>query len=125
MSKDQKEFNILFRKPIYPLIILSADKLMVAYDIRGLAICCVTAIPIEEGGVIKAIDSTGEEFWYSPENCAIAPGFSFKRWTKKKIVETFNNSTNAKDMNQEYSTKSLSNKRFNKIIGDICEMLKS
>ena len=98
---------------------------MAAYDIKELAICCITASPTEEGDVIKAIDSTGKEFWYSPENCAIAPGFAFKRWTKKEIVETFNKSTNAKKSNQEYSTKSLSNKRLNRIIGDICKMLRS
>ncbi len=125
MSQDQIEFNIYFRKPIYPLIIISADELMVAYNIKELAICCVTALPTDEDTVIKAIDSTAVEFWYSPKNCVIAPGFAAKKWAKKKIVETFNNSSNAIDSNQEYSTKSLSNKRLSKVIGDICEMLRS
>ena len=82
MSKDRIEFNILFRKPIYPLVVISADKFMAAYNIRELAICCIAALPVDEGGIIKAIDSRGEEFWYSIENCAIAPGFASKRWTK-------------------------------------------
>lgn len=125
MPNDQIKFNILFRKPKYPLIVISADELRAAYSINELAICCITASPTEESGIIKAIDSTGEEFWYSPENYAISPGFAFRRWTKKKIIETFNNSTNAKHLNKEYSIKSLSNKRLNKIIADICEILSS
>jgi len=123
MSKDQIEFNILFRKPIYPLVVISADKLMAAYNIKELATCCITALPVDERGIIKAIDSSGEEFWYSTKNCAIAPGFAAKRWTKKRMIETFNNSTNAKESKQEYSTKGLSGKRLGKIIGDICQML--
>ena len=125
MSKDRIEFNILFRKPIYPLIVISADKLMAAYNIRELATCCVTALPVDEGGIIKAIDSRAEEFWYSVKNCAIAPGFASKKWTKKRVIETFNKSINGKESKQEYSTKGLSGKRLGKIIGDICEMLGS
>jgi len=125
MSKDRIEFNILFRKPIYPLVVISADKLMAAYNIRALAACCVTSLPVDESGIIRAIDSRGEEFWYSIENCAIAPGFFSKRWTKKRLIETFNKSINAKESNQEYSMKGLSGKRLGKIIGDICEMLGS
>ena len=123
MSKDRREFNILFRKPIYPLIVISADELMAAYNIKELAVCCVTASPTDEGGVVKAIDSTGEEFWYSPENLAIAPGFAFKRWTKKKIIELYNDSNSAKN-DTHYSLKSLSNKRLTRIISDICVLLK-
>ena len=73
MSKDRIEFNIFFRKPIYPLVVISADKLMAAYNIKELAACCITALPVDESGIIKAIDSSGEEFWYSLKNCAIAP----------------------------------------------------
>lgn len=63
MSQKQIDFNILFRKPIYPLIVISVDKLMVAYNIKELAACCISARPAEDGCVIKAIDTTGEEFW--------------------------------------------------------------
>ena len=96
MPQEQKEFNILFRKPKYPLIVLSKDRLMAAFNIKELAICCFSAKPEKEGGVVKSIDSTGEEFWYSPENYAIAPGFAFKRWTKKQVIELYNNSNSVR-----------------------------
>lgn len=71
------------------------------------------------------VDSTGSEFWYTPEHYTLIPGFVLKKWTKKQIIETFNNSENAKMTSQEYSMKSLSSKRLDKIIHDICTILKS
>ncbi len=125
MSREQKEFAILFRRPKYPLIVISADDIvMPAFNIKELAAYCLATIPSKEGGVIRAIDSTGEEFWYSPENCAIAPGFGFKKWTKKKIIELYNNS-NSVTNDTIYSDRSLSNKRLTQIITDICNLLRS
>ena len=125
MAKEKQEFTILFRKPIYPLIVISHDDiLMSAFNIQELAACCLAAIPSKEGGVIKAIDSAGEEFWYSPENCAIAPGFAFKKWTKKKIIDLYNSSSLVME-ETTYSNKSMSNKRLSVIISDICKLLRS
>lgn len=71
------------------------------------------------------VDSTGSEFWYFPEQYILSPGFVTKKWTKKKLIETFNNSSNAKELNKEYSMKSLSSKKLQEVIGDICRILDS
>ena len=122
---EKIEFNIIMRKPKYPVIILSAERLYSAFNIKQLAESCVTSTPVEGKKYIQVIDSTGEEFWYSPDQYVLSPGFSFKKWTKKQLIEIFNCSSNAKDSMQEYSIKSLSAKRLEKIVGDICELLKS
>ena len=122
---NEIEFNIMWRKPKYPLIVVSDKRLYSAFDIKQLAKSCISSVPIENKSYIQVIDSTGSEFWYSPENYVLSPGFSLKKWTKKRIVESFNNSANAKDSLQEYSKKSLSSKRLEKIIRDICELLRS
>ncbi len=122
---SQIEFNIILRKPKYPVIVVSNEKLYSAFNIKQLAKSCISSLPIENKTIIQVVDSTGEEFWYSPEQYILSPGFSFKKWTKKRIIEAFNNSKNAKDSTQEYSMKSLSSKRLEKIIRDICEMLRS
>ena len=122
---DQIEFKILFRGPKYPVIVVSADRLYSAFDINQLAEGCMFSVPIENKNYIQVVDSTGNEFWYKPEYYTLSPGFVFKKWTKKQIIETFNNSENAKRISQEYSTKSLSSKRLDKIIHDICTILKS
>lgn len=119
------EFNIVFRQPKYPVLVVSDKKLFSAFNIKQLARSCMSSTPIENKNYIQVIDSTGEEFWYSPDQYVLSPGFAFKRWTKKRIVETFNNSTNALELMQEYPLKSLSNKRLDKIVRDICELLRS
>lgn len=124
MPQEQNEFRILFRRPKYPLIVISVDELMAAFNIRELAVCCITSRPDKDGGVVKCIDSTGEEFWYSPESYAIAPGFAFKKWTKKQIIELYN-SSDIVESDNKYSDKSLSNKRLTQIIADICKLLKA
>jgi hypothetical protein len=125
MDQEQIEFMVLFRNPGYPVIVISEDKLTAATNIKELAENCISSKMPEDETVIKVIDSSAEEFWYSPENYAIAPGFAFKRWTKKQIVELYNNSSNTKKSDKKYSLKSLSNKKLSRIIGDICELLRS
>ena len=125
MVREQIEFNVLFRNPEYPLIVISQDKLTAAFNITELAESCIASKLPEDETVIKAIDSSAEEFWYSHENFVIAPGFAFKKWTKKQVIELYNNSSNVKKSNKKYSLKSLSNKKLSRIIGEICELLRS
>ena len=122
---DQIEFNIILRKPKYPVIIVSANRLYSAFNIKQLAESCISSTLMENKSYIQVVDSTGSEFWYSPENYVLSPGFASKKWTKKKIIEKFNSYANTKDTMQQYSMKSLSSKRLEKVIRDICEMLKS
>ena len=123
MSEDQIRFNILFRRPTYPVIVISSDALNSAYNIDQLATHCIFSEPSDNETFVKVIDSTGEEFWYSPEHFALSPGMAFKRWTKKRIIELYNNSSNAKENNTSYPIKSLSSKKLSRIISDICDLL--
>ncbi|MDY6970623.1 MAG: hypothetical protein SVR08_18510 [Spirochaetota bacterium] len=125
MNDNKIEFKILLRKPKYPVIIVSADSLHSAFNIQELAESCLSSFPIDDRTYITVIDSTGSEFWYSPENIVLSPGFAFKKWTKKRIIETYNSSRNVNNNLQEYSMKSLANKRLDKIIYDICQLLTS
>lgn len=117
------DFHILIRKPKYPLIVISSTTLYPAFDIMELAQNCVKSTLSDGETFIKAIDSYGEEFWYTPEKYIIAPGFFCKKWTKKKIVELYNNSLNGNQKEYQYSTQSLSSKRLDKIVLDICKSL--
>ncbi|MBU4262657.1 MAG: hypothetical protein KKC76_12445 [Proteobacteria bacterium] len=120
------EFHILFRKPKYPVIIISADKLYAAFNIKQLAKSCVDSILVDDKEkTVKVIDSTGEEFWYSPENYVLAPGFFCKKWAKKRIIDTYNGSFYCGKQEQMYSTKSLSSKRLDRIMLDICNTIKN
>ena len=122
---NQIEFKIIFRSPKYPVIVVSTDRLYSAFNINELADSCILSTPVRDRKIVEVIDTTGEEFWYSPEEYILSPGFSFKKWTKKRIIETFNSSDNAKNLNETYSIKSISSKRLNRIVKDICELLNS
>ncbi len=58
-----------------------------------------------------------------PDKFILSPGFVTKKWTKKKLIETFNNSSNVRESQQEYSMKSLCSKKLESIIVDLCESL--
>jgi hypothetical protein len=123
MNDDQINFRILFRSPKYPVIVIDDDGLWSASNIEELGTICVMSKPGDDDGKLKVIDTTGEEFWYMPEQYALAPGFSFRKWTKKQIIELFNTSETAKEENIHYPLKSLSNKKLSKIVTDICVLL--
>jgi hypothetical protein len=120
----QIKFSVIFRSPKYPVFVIDTDRLLSAFNINELAGCCISATPLENRDIVQVIDSTGEEFWYSPDHCVLSPGFSFKRWTKKKIIEKYNKSLNAQLSEQPYSMKSISNKKLEKIVYDICSLLR-
>ena len=122
MNKIQ--FNIFFRNPKYPVIVISGDVLYSAFEIDELASCCISSIPREDENHIEVIDSAGEEFWYTPEYYALSPGFSPKKRTKKSIIEMYNKSVNAQLSEQSYSLKSISSKRLEVIVKDICHLLR-
>jgi hypothetical protein len=53
------------------------------------------------------------------------PGILNRKWTKKQIIELYNNSAEAEESNIKYPMKSISNKKVSRIVGEICELLKS
>ena len=118
------EFRILLRAPIYPVIIVSADQLHSAFNINELAEQCLNATPDDGKDIVKAIDSSGKEFWYSPNVFTIVPGFVSRKWTKKKIIELYNESAGIKGTELEYPVKSLSTKKLDRIIFDLSKRLK-
>ena len=122
---EEVEFRIFLRRPEYPVLIISSEKLYSAHNLKQLAEICVS-LPLEGAeNKTRMVDSTGSEFWYFPEQYILSPGFGTKKWTKKKLIETFNNSSNARELNKEYSMKSLSSKKLQEVIGDICRILDS
>ena len=122
MENNRINFKILLRSPKYPVIIISDDDIWTASNIEELGTICVLSEPVDEDKV-KVIDCTWEEFWYMPDQNTLAPGFFTKKWTKKQIIDLYNNSEASKDSDFQYSYKSLSSKRVSKIVTDNCNIL--
>jgi hypothetical protein len=123
MNDDNVHFRILFRSPQYPVIVIEKDDIWPAHNIQELGAVCYNSEPFENEENIKVIDSSGEEFWYSPDQIVLMPGFFQKKWTKKQLIELFDNSETAKENKIRYTKKSLSNIRVATIVSDICAIL--
>jgi hypothetical protein len=72
----------------------------------------------------ETIDASGEGFGLSVyEDCfALSPLVLKKKWTKLELIRLYNSRKNNADENN-YSEKSLSAKRFDKILSDIASLL--
>lgn len=125
MSREQINFRILLRPPKYPVIVVTEKGLYSAYNIEQLATLCVVSEPIDDSFEVIVIDSSGAEFIYFAEHTALMPGIPNKKWTKKQIIELYNNSVEAEESSIEYPMKSISSKKVSRIIGEICDLLKS
>ena len=86
---------------------------------------CVFSEPCDDDDELKVVDSSGAEFIYFSEHTALMPGILNKRWTKKQLIELYNTSVKAEETNIQYPLKSISSKKLSRIIGEICELLRS
>jgi hypothetical protein len=123
MKDEQIQFSILLRGPKYPAIVISAEDIWPVFDLNDLGTACYFALPLKGSTMVSIVDVTGEEFLYMPDKTALMPGIGRKKWTKKQIIELFNNSETAKDENIQYPSKSISNKRLDVIFNEICGLL--
>lgn len=121
--KKTPPIQYFFRKPVYPVII----------DIKGNLICGFSASTLArhlsklsdlEDQTYRAIDSTGEGWSFYPAHWILTPLTIKKRWTKLEIIRLYNDRKNKNPGDCQYSEKSLSAKRLDKIIFEIAELLK-
>ena len=116
--------KILIIVPIFPVIIISRDRLYTAYDRKSLTKCLSISKPLEGNKFIQVLDRTAEEFWLLPEEMALAPGFTIRGWTKKEIINLFNNSLNAWELGLEYPLKVNPKKTLSTIISEKYQLIK-
>ncbi len=83
----------MFRSPVYPVVIITPEKLYSAFNLKQLAEICVSVFSNRTENKYLVIDSTGSEFWYVAEEYILSPGFVTRKWTKKRLIETYNNHT--------------------------------
>ncbi len=116
------DFGVLFREPIFPVGGVVDDRLFSALDLKTLASILVHFIPSSDKDIVKLVDATGEEFWYSGAQYVLSPGFLGKRWTKRQIIDLYNSHV-GNDL--RYSVRSLSNKRLSVIVAEISDLIRS
>ncbi len=119
---NQKELQYLFRKPKFPLII-SIEGYFIGAKTPADLLRKLPQAPVGNKEYYQAIDKMGEGWSFSPGQMLLSPLALKKRWTKKQIISLFNQRTNKEDGQQEqYSEKSLSIKRLDRIITDLVQL---
>ena len=112
---------MLLRRPIFPAFGFADDRLISALDLKMLALILVPLGSSSGEDIVKLVDSTGVEFWYSCEQRLLFPGFLGKRWTKRQIIDLYNSHI---ESDRRYSMHSLSNKRLSEIVVEISDLIR-
>ena len=118
------DIKYVFRKPKFPIII-NLDGHVIAATQQNL-LTQLRQFELTLKTCYEAIDKSGEGFGlYVYDVCfAISPLVVKKKWTKVELIRLYNNRKN-KVGEKIYSEKSLSSKRFDKILSDINNLLKN
>ncbi len=74
---------------------------------------------------MPVVDAAAEGWVLVTDVMVLSPLTHKKRWTKKEVIDLFNESKTAKQAGLEYPIRSLSSKRFDRIVGDIVELILS
>lgn len=72
---------------------------------------------------IPLIDAGAEGWVLLIDQMVVSPITFKKSWTKMEVIELFNKSKTAETAGLKYSTKSLSAKRFDRILRDIVKLI--
>lgn len=121
MNKDRKILSVKFRTPQFPVIVFTGTQILAsktAAELSGLLLSLPRQSSLPH---TKIIDPSGEDFWFNSQPAVLAPGFAFKKLTKKKIIDLYN-STRETGL-EAYTVGSLSNKRLTQIVTEICDLL--
>ncbi|NLB70235.1 MAG: hypothetical protein GX804_11260 [Lentisphaerae bacterium] len=126
VSLDDHDLKLksIFRWPVLPFICNTGKHLIGVASLQKFD-SMITALNLPSDDVLAGVDADAAGWTYFVKDHFLSPFTSKRRWTKKEVVEMYNGSTAAKKLNQQYSIKSLSAKRFDRIITEIVELIQS
>jgi hypothetical protein len=116
--------RFLFRRPRFP-IICDAQDILIAAETPKQLYNQIRSIELPSGEQIPVIDVTAEGWVLHTDLMVVSPLTFKKRWTKKEVIELFNKSKTAKQADLEYPLKSLSSRRFDRILGEVVKLILS
>ena len=123
-GKDRQMIRCLFRSPEFPLICDAGSILIGAMSLADFADqAAVLDLPGDAN--LPVVDASSEGWVFNTQHSMVSPLTTKKRWTKKEVIALFNASNAASKLGKQYSERSLSAKRFDRIITDIVELIQS
>jgi len=112
----------IFRKPKFP-IICDIDRVLIAAKSERAFTTQLDRLKFDINKSYNLISISGEGWMFLPKQAAISPLTAKKKWTKKEVIALYNNRKISGNDGIQYSEKSLSAKRFDKIFTDIVDLL--
>ncbi len=110
-----------FRKPKFP-ILLASDTIVVGVASDSEVNKWIKKLTFNENSSYKVVDATAEGWSYYPEYGVITPLSINKRWTKKKIIDFYNDSIKTEENKKKYVAKSLGNIKLGVIMEQIAQL---
>jgi hypothetical protein len=114
----------LFRSPDFPLICDAGNVLLGAVSPQDFADQAAT-LNLPADANLPVVDASAEGWVFNTEHVVVSPLTTKKRWTKKEVITLFNGSREAGKLGTQYSERSLSAKRFDRIITEIVELIRA
>ena len=114
----------LFRSPAFPLVCDAGSVLIGASSLQDFA-AQVATLDLPPDGNLPVVDASAEGWVFNTEHGVLSPLTTKKRWTKKEGIAMFNSSDAASTLGGQYSERSLSAKRFDRILTEIVKLIRS
>lgn len=115
--------SYLFRAPEFPLICDAGSVLIGAVSPKDFE-AQMAKLELPPDGILTVIDVSGKDWMFLLQHSTLSPLSLKNRWTKKEVIALFNGSDAAKKLGEQYSERSLSAKRFDRIFTEIVELIR-
>jgi hypothetical protein len=113
----------LFREPTFP-VICHAGLLIAATSLRDFD-AQVETLDLPPDGNFPIVDASAEGWVFNTQHAVLSPLTPKNHWTKKEVIAMFNGSDVARKLGMLYSERSLSAKRFDRIVREIATLIRS
>jgi len=114
----------LFRSPDFPVVCDAGSVLVGASSLQDFS-AQVATLDLPPDGNLPVVDASAEGWVFNTQHGVLSPLTIKKKWTKKEVIAMFNASSAAAALEGRYSERSLSAKRFNRILTELVELIRS
>jgi len=111
-----------FRSPVFP-VICNVGEVLVGAESPDQLDAHLSSLDLPADSQLPMVDADAEGWVFDTTHYIVSPLTFKKRWTKKEVIAMFNHSTAARTLGGQYSERSLSAKRFDRIMGEIVGLI--
>jgi hypothetical protein len=114
----------IFREPEFPLLCDVGGVLVGALSLAEFS-RHVAVLDLPPDADLVVVDASAEGWVFNTKHRVLSPLTFKKRWTKKEVITLFNRSDVARKLEGQYSERSLSAKRFDRIMAEIVALIRA